>query len=200
MSLKLKQEVLGISPATYYRYKQILYNLNQGILPPSKKPKRFNKPKWCEGEVEMHLVLMIRRENPTFGKEKIAIIFKRDHEQTISESKVGRILTYLKEKGLITKSASTLRTKRKRVFKKHATPWEFKDYKTMELGERVQIDHMKVTKNGITFKHFQAWERCSKYLDARVYSNAKASSAKRFLIELVKNAPIVIQSIQVDGG
>jgi hypothetical protein len=35
-----------------------------------------------------------------------------------------------------------------------------------KIGERVQIDHMTVTKNGITFKHFQAWERKSKYIDA----------------------------------
>jgi transposase InsO family protein len=70
----------------------------------------------------------------------------------------------------------------------------------MELGERVQIDHMTVTKNGITFKHFQAWERKSKYINAAVYSNAKASSARRFLIDFVKQAPIKIESVQVDGG
>ena len=103
-------------------------------------------------------------------------------------------------KGLITKSISALRTKRKRLFKKHAKPWEFKDYKTMKLGERVQIDHMTVTKNGITVKHFQAWERQSKYLDAKVYSHAKASSAKRFLIDFAQQAPFVIESIQVDGA
>lgn len=70
----------------------------------------------------------------------------------------------------------------------------------MELGERVQIDHMSVTKNGITFKHFQAWERKSKYLDAKVYSHAKTSSAKRFLEDFIKQAPFPILSIQVDGG
>ena len=63
-------------------------------------------------------------------------------------------------------SPSSLRTKRKRIFKKHAKPWEFKDYKTMTLGESVQIAHMTVTKNEITFKYFQAWERKSKYIQA----------------------------------
>ena len=70
----------------------------------------------------------------------------------------------------------------------------------MVLGERVQIDHMTVTKNGVTVKHFQAWERHSKFIMANVYSNAKASSAKRFLMDLVKKTPFTIQSIQVDGG
>ena len=198
VSLDLRQEIVGISRATYYRHRKILRKLEKGIAPPSKKPKRLNKPRW--GESHKQLVLQIRRANPTYGKEKIAIILKRDHHQTISQSTVGRILKFLKEKGLISRSISALRTKRKRVFKKHAKPWEFKDYKTMELGERVQIDHMTVTKNGITFKHFQAWERKSKYIDAVVYSNAKASSARRFLIDFVKQAPIKIESIQVDGG
>jgi Fe2+ or Zn2+ uptake regulation protein len=198
VNLKLLQETTKISRATYYRHLKILKNLEKGIAPPSKKPKNLKKPKW--GESQKQLVLQIRRANPTYGKEKIAIILSRDHGQTISQSTVGRILTFLKEKGLILKSPSALRTKRKRIFKKHAKPWEFKDYKTMKLGERVQIDHMTVTKNGITFKHFQAWERKSKYIQAAVYSNAKATSARRFLLDFVKQAPFFIESIQVDGG
>jgi len=192
------QTFLGFSRATYYRKKKILKDLEKGISPPSKRPKKVNKPRW--GEAQMQLVLKIRRENPTYGKEKIATILKRDHAQTMSESTVGRILKHLKEKGLIQKSLSALRTKRKRVFKGHAEAWTFKDYKSMVIGERIQIDHMTVTKNGIGFKHFQAWDRLSKYIDAQVYSNAKSSSAKRFLLDFVRDAPFKIISIQVDGG
>ena len=161
------QEIVGISRSTYYRHKKILNNLEKGLAPPSKKPKNLNKPRWTE--LHKQLVLKIRRANPTYGKEKIAIILKRDHAQTISQSTVGRILKFLKGKGLITRSISALRRKRKRAFKKHAKAWTFKDYKTMTLGERVQIDHMTVTKNGITVKHLQAWETKSKYIDAGVF-------------------------------
>lgn len=188
----------GISRATYYRRRKVLKDLEKGKAPPSKRPRKVNKPKW--GEQHKQLVLMIRRDNPTYGKEKITIILKRDYGQTMSQSTVGRILKHLKDKGLITKSYSALRTKRKRIFKKHAKPWTYKKYKDMKLGEMVQIDHMTVTKNGITFKHFQAWERKSKYVYAKVYSNAKASNAKRFLIDFVKETPFSIISIQVDGG
>ena len=198
ISIKTAQEILGFSRANYYRMKNVLKDLEKGISPPSKRPKKVNKPRW--GEAELQLVLRVRRENPTYGKEKIAIILKRDHGFSKSESTVGRILTHLKEKGLITKSASALRTKRKRTFKKHARAWTYKDYKTMVMGERVQIDHMTVTKNGICFKHFQAWDRRSKYIATQVYSDAKSSSAKRFLLDFVKNAPFKILSIQVDGG
>lgn len=198
MRIKAIEEFLGFSRATYYRMKKTLKNLDKGIVPPSKKPKKVNKPRW--GEAELQLVLSIRREDPSYGKEKITHILKRDHGFTMSESTVGRILTHLKERGLITRSASALRTKRKRNFKSHAKPWTFKDYKTMVMGERVQIDHMTVTKNGICFKHFQAWDRRSKFIDAAVYSDATSSSAKRFLLDFVKKAPYKILSIQVDGG
>jgi len=199
VSDKICQEVTGISRATYYRYKRTLRDLAKGILPPSKKPKRLNKPIW--GEAEKQLVLRLRRENPTYGKAKIAVILKRDHGQSLSESTVGRILKHLSHKGLILKSASAMRPKRKRNFSSsHAKPWTYKEYTTMLLGERVQIDHMTVTKNGISFKHFQAWERKSKHIMAQVYRQAKSSTAKRFLLELIAQAPFKILSIQVDGG
>lgn len=200
VSDSLCQKFTGRSRSTYYRAKNILISLRNGIVPPSKKPKKINRPKW--GEAEKQLVLGIRRSNPTYGKEKIAIILKRDHGQTMSESTVGRILKFLFSKGLIQKSLSAARKKRKRRFNKgHAQPWTYRNYKDIKLGERVQIDHMTVTKNGVTVKHFQSWERVSKYIDAeKVYSNAKSSSAKRFLLNMVKKAPFIVKSIQVDGG
>ena len=193
------QQFSGISRATYYRYKRILNKLKQGVAPPSKRPKSVNKPHW--GESEKQLVLSIRRADPTYGKEKIAVIIERDHGKAISASTVGRILSVLFEKGLITKSLSAPRPRKKRNFNKsHANPWTYKDYKSMQLGERVQVDHMTVSRNGITCKHFQAWERKSKFIHAQVYSHAKASSAKRFLMELIEEASFKVLSIQVDGG
>ncbi|MDP3641004.1 MAG: integrase core domain-containing protein [Alphaproteobacteria bacterium] len=119
----------------------------------------------------------------------------------MSESTVGRMLKHMMSKGLITKSISALRIKRKRSFSKgQPKPWSFKPYKDMVMGERVQIDHMTVTKNGITVKQFQAWDRVSKFIHANVYSHAKSSSAKRFLLELLEKTPFKILSIQVDGG
>ena len=192
-------QFVSISRATYYRYRSILDKLARGITPPSKRPRSLNKPLW--GEAEKQLVLRIRRANETWGKSKIATVLRRDHGQTMSDSTVGRILKTLFAKGISTKSRSAPRAKRKRNFRKsHARSWAYKAYKLMKMGERVQIDHMTVTKNGITVKHFQAWERKSKFIHAQVYSHAKASSAKRFLGELIDKVPFKIKSIQVDGG
>ena len=198
MDVKRIPEFVGFSRATYYRDKQKLLALSQGQLPSSKCPKRLNKRQW--GESEKQLVLRLRRENPTYGKAKIAVILKRDHQCNLSESTIGRILKHLKEKGLLIKSASAIRCKRKRSFNKHAKLWTFKKYKDIVLGERIQIDHMSVSINGIQVKHFQAWDRLSKYMHAHAYSNATSRSAKRFLQELLSVIPFPILSIQVDGG
>jgi putative transposase len=116
VKLKVIQEFVGISRATYYRSRKVLRQLEKGIMPPSTKPKRVNKPRW--GEAESQLALRLRRDNPTYGKEKLVIILKRDHNSTISESTVRRILKDLFARGLIQKSTSALPTKRKRNFKK----------------------------------------------------------------------------------
>lgn len=52
---------------------------------------------------------------------------------------------------------------------------------------------MTVRKNGITIKHFQAWAR--KYIDAMLYANAEARSARRFLIDFVKQVLFPIKSV-----
>lgn len=189
----------GFSRASYYRDRLALERLKQGIRPPSKARKRQNKPRW--GEADKQHVLRLRRENPTYGQDKIAVILKRDHDVTLSPRTVGRILQALKAKGLVQKSPSALRSKRKRNFRKgHAERWQFKLYKDMTLGERVQIDHMTTTKNGVRIKHFQAWERKSRHIHAKAYGDATSRSAAKFLRDLVSSAPYKIQSIQVDGG
>jgi transposase InsO family protein len=184
------QKLLGISRATYYRKKKFL---EIGIIR-SKRPKTVRVSGFTKDIHE--LILKIRRENPTYGKAKIAVILRRDHSVNISESSVGRILKKLN----VPKSMAAPRYKKRRKFNKHAKPWEYKDYNDMVMGERVQIDHMTVTKNGVTIKHFGAWERISKHIHANCYGNAKSSTAKKFLEELVGKAPYKILSLQVDGG
>jgi putative transposase len=147
-------EFVGISRATYYRLKRILKDLAQGIIPPSKAPKHRNKSQW--GEAEKQLVLEFRRDGETYGKEKIGAILRRDKNQTISDSTVVRILGYLRAKGLITRSRPAPQKCKRNFSKGRAKGWNYKDYKDIEVGERVQIDHMTATKNGVTFKHFQA--------------------------------------------
>jgi transposase InsO family protein len=189
---------VGISRATFYRRRARLKALARGVVSPSKAPKRRNKARW--GEAEKQLVLALRRANKTWGKAKIAAVLERDHKVNISESTVGRILLFLREKHLITRARSRPQKRRRDFTRGHARPWKYKKYNDISLGERIQIDHMSATKNGVAVKHFMAWERKSKHIHAQIYSNAKATSARKFLRELVEIAPYQILSIQVDGG
>lgn len=193
----LAQAFTGISRATYYRYKAILINVSKGIFPISKAPRTKRKSKIPQSVKD--LILKIRLENQTYGKAKIWVIIKRDHGIKIGESTVGRILADLLAKGKIKPSCSAFKAKRKRVFKKHAKPWQYGMRGSLP-GHMVQVDHMSVTKCSKTVKHFQAWDPKSKALIAEVYSNATSRSARNFLNKLIAEAPFPIYSIQVDGG
>lgn len=150
---QIASEFSGISRAIYFRYKAALSKLEKGIFPPSKRPKMLRKPQW--DAAELRLVLKLCRENPTYGKAKISVILKRDHNLTFSESTVGRIIKHLMEKGFIQTSPSARRQKGKRRFNGHAQRWHY-GMKATQLGGLLQIDRMSVSKNQIPAKHFQA--------------------------------------------
>ena len=190
-------EFTGISRATYYRYRKILQRLKRGIVPRSKRPKCLRKSQIPKETKE--LILKIRRENPTYGKAKIAVIIKRDYGVQLSESSVGRILKDFMQRGLVQTSASAPKAKKKRRFNKYAKQWSY-TMKAQKPGQMVQVDHMSVHKNQMKIKHFQAWDPISKTICAEIYSNAKSSTAKLFLAKMLADMPFKVTSIQVDGG
>ncbi len=190
--------IVRMSRASFYRYKKSikLYGL-KGLERRSKRPKSFRISKIPDDTIA--LVSKIRRENPTYGKAKIAVILKRDHKVKISESSVGRILKQLISTGKIIRSASSVKVKRKRKFKSHAKRWEY-GMKAKNPGELVQIDHMTVTKNNVCMKEFRAWDPITKVIVADVVSNATSNAAAKFLQKVIKDMPFDIKSVQVDGG
>lgn len=191
-------KVTGISRSTYYRRKKALSTYGfHALLNQSKRPHKFRQSKIPKDIVD--LVLAIRKQNPTYGKAKITIILQRDYDITLSESSVGRLIKLFVSKKLISISRSFVRKKHRRNFTKHAKPWLY-GIKPTEPGQLIQIDHMSVTKNNTTFKHFQAWDPCTKTIVAEVFSAASSSTAKRFLLKAIRDLPFPIQSIQVDGG
>jgi hypothetical protein len=71
------------------------------------------------------LILRLRRAHPTYGKAKLAVILRRDHGVTLSESSVGRVLRDLMGRGLVLRYASVRKPKRKRRFTGHAKRWAY---------------------------------------------------------------------------
>lgn len=200
-SESLALEAIKIPRSTIYRWKR-LYKLRRllGLEQQSRAPNKVRKPEWSlslEGRV-----LQLRRQNPTYGKSKIAIILKRDWNTTTSISTVGRILAQLIKRDAV-KPASFYSAKRRirsRVFNNHAQRWK-RDMKAKCPGEYIQIDHMSVSlDSAFSVKHFQAICPVTKIVVEEAYRAATSNIASNFLEIVRKQMPFPIQSIQVDGG
>ncbi|MGB9791295.1 MAG: helix-turn-helix domain-containing protein [Thermacetogeniaceae bacterium] len=87
----------GISRSTYYRWKKRFNPNNLGNLENrSRRPKNVRKPAWSVELVER--IRELREEYPRWGKAKLTVLLKVEGFE-VSESTVGRILSYLKRRG-----------------------------------------------------------------------------------------------------
>lgn len=194
VNISLIQEITGISRSTYYRYKQKVLRLSPLE---TRRPKRFRKSRVLPEVIQ--LIRRLRQEDPTYGKQKIHTILKRDHGVCLSESTVGRVLSMLKQAGKIPLNPGVKKVRRRRVFNGHAKAWRYGD-KARTPGALVQFDHMSVSKHNCHFKHFQAYDPVTKRVFAELHSNATSRSAKAFLLNVIRDFPFKVMSIQVDGG
>ena len=191
-------QITGISRATYYRRKKAISQYGViGLKKQTTKPKTFRKSKIPQSAID--LILRIRLDNPTYGKAKITVILKRDHNIILSESSVGRCIAKLLSANKIKRSITAIKVRRKRKFTSHAKKWQY-GMKGSKPGEMIQIDHMTVTKNNISMKHFQAWDPKSKTIVAELASSATSNMAAKFLHKVIEEMPFKVLSIQVDGG
>ncbi len=192
-------KALGISRATLYRWKDRNKHGFECLKPRSTRPKYFRKPAWSS-ELSIAVAKM-RKQYPLYGKGKIRAMLARDGIIS-TVSTIGRIISSLIKRGIIL-AVSALKgqysKKKRRRFDKHAKRIP-KGMKSRSVGELVQIDHMTTNVGDKIVKHFNAWDRTTKWNTAEVYSKATAYCAKKFLERLLKESPFKIKSIQVDGG
>ena len=118
----------------------------------------------------------------------------------LSASKVGRILSYLKGRGLL-REPSRRSLRRKRRGKRPYATRKPKDYVAREPGDIVQLDTMDVRPEpGVVLKQFTAVDVVSRWSVPTIASGASATLAKRALGQLIERTPYPIKAIQVDGG
>lgn len=194
-------KALGIARSTYYKWKGLYTEHGMsGLELKSKSPTHVRQPCW-EKQLE-NLVLKLRRQEPTWGKNKIHRLLTRDYNISLSLATVGRIISKLIAINKIKSAyfaANKDKPKRRRVFNKHATRWKY-GMKATKPGELVQIDHMSVYSNGKCVKHFKANCPFSKLMVCDVYNTASSISAASFLKKIIQEMPFDIESIQVDGA
>ena len=188
----------GISRQTFYRWKQRFDpHWLESLESRSSKPHHVRGRTWSVRLVE--LVLALRQEHPRAGKYKLVVYLGR-LGQAASASMVGRILRYLRQRGLLHEY------KRKVTFKRSARSRLYarrkpKEYQAVEPGDLVEVDTLDVRPlPGVILKHLTACDVVSRWNVLGVHAVSNAATAARFLDTLQARLPFPVRAIQVDGG
>jgi len=189
----------GISRQTFYRWKrrydpQNLRTLEEG----SHRPHRRRRPTWTAEQAER--VRRLRERYPRWGKDKLAVLLRREGWK-VSVSMVGRILTWLRQRGVLS-APMLFRVKRRRGTARR--PWALRkpsDYAAERPGDLVQLDTMDLRPSpGVVLKQFTARDVVSRWDVIEVHRRATSTAAALFLQTLVRRLPFPLRALQVDGG
>jgi transposase len=194
-------QAIGMSRSKYYRLKARYQRDGlAGLENQSRKPHRLRQPQWPP-EIE-EKVCGIRNKFRVWGKDKIAVILKREFNLKVSISTVGRILSKLIKNGKC-KTVSFYTGKyspKPRIFNDHAQRLPT-GAKSKRPGELVQVDHMTVKlDSGKEVKHFDAMCPTTHVAVGKAYRQATSLIATDFLDFMVQQLPFPLLSVQVDGG
>lgn len=189
----------GISPQTFYRWLQRYDPHHPKTLESrSHRPQRVRQPTYTLEQIEA--VRKMREQYPRWGKDKLAILLKRENIQ-ISVSMVGRILAYLKSRNILREPVFNRVSARKRLYPRPYAIRKPKEYQPKLPGDLVQLDTLDVRPlPGIIYKHFSSYDVIGKWNVLGVYTRATAETASHFLDEMEKRTPHKIKSLQIDGG
>jgi len=192
-------QLLRVSRATLYRWQKRLQQKGpRGLEEKSRRPHRIRKPAWSAELSET--VLALRERYPCWGKDKLAILLKRE-EWSTSSSTVGRILVYLKRRGLLHEPPRGLVKTKKRVQRRPYAIRKPRNYAVEQPGDLVQVDTLDVHPlEGKAVKHFTARDVVSRWDVLEAHQRATANTAEQFLETLLARMPFTVKAIQVDGG
>jgi transposase InsO family protein len=188
----------GIARSTFYRWQARYDPQDLATLEDrSSRPRRCRRPTWTAAQAEA--VRAARERYPRWGKDKLAIVLKRDGV-SVSVSMIGRILADLKRRKLLAEPRVT----RLRPQARHPRPYATRtpqEHPVARPGDLVQLDTMHLRPlPGVERRQFTAVDVASRYGVVGVRAGATAGTARDFLAELQERAPFPIRAIQVDGG
>ncbi|MDX1315227.1 MAG: integrase core domain-containing protein [Eudoraea sp.] len=196
---KQASQKLGVARSTVYRWQKRLRERNlRGLEDDSRRPKRLRTVSWQPELIET--VLDLREMYPRWGKEKLCVLLEREGWHT-SASTVGRILSYLRKRGLLYEPLKTAQIVKRRRKKRPYALRKPKNYRVEQPGDLVQIDTLDVKlMPGVHFKHFTARDMISRWDVLQACSRATANNAMAFLETVQVRLPFPLKAVQVDGG
>ena len=134
------------------------------------------------------------------GKDKLMVLLQERGWQ-VSTTMVGRILSYLKARGVLKEPPRNGISTRKRLWRRPYAVRKPKGYLVVEPGDLVQVDTLDVRPvPGIVLKHFTARDVVSRWDVVEAHTRATATTAAGFLDALQARMPFPVRAIQVDGG
>ncbi len=189
----------GISRQTFYRWQPRYDRQDLSTLQDrSHRPQHRRQPTWSWEQAER--VRRLREQYPRWGKDKLAILLRREG-WPVSVSMVGRILTSLRQRGVLT-APVRFRVKRRRGTANR--PWALRkpqNYALEKPGDLVQLDTMDLRPApGVVLKQFTARDMISRWDVIEVHGRATSTAAKLFLDTLERRLPFPLRALQVDGG
>jgi transposase InsO family protein len=188
-----------VSPQTFYRWLR-RYNPHDlaTLEERPRRPRRLRRPTWSPDLAQA--VLKMREQRPRWGKDKLAVLL-RDAGWSVSTSMVGRILTNLRQRGLLVEPlGNSVSARRPRPPRPYAVR-KPRDYQARQPGDIVQVDTLDLRPlPGVVLKHFTARDVVSRWDVLEAHSRATANTAASFLDAIQARMPFPVRAIQVDGG
>lgn len=195
----LTADHFGYSRPTVYRWLS-RYDAHrlESLEDRSSRPLRRRRPSWTLIQIEA--VRELRERYPCWGKAKLAVLLRRAGVP-IAASRVGRIMTYLRRRGVLREPA------RRRIGIRHrgyARPHAIRKPKGLRAerpGDLVQLDTLDVRPlPDLVLKQFTARDVVSRWDVLTLAPNARAMSAVAALDALAARMPFPVRAISVDNG
>lgn len=189
----------GISRQTFYRWWRRFEPPDLSTLEDrSHRPHRRRQPTWTAELAER--VQALRQQYPRWGKDKLAVLLAREGRR-VSVSMVGRILTRLKQRGVLREGPLARRPVLRRArFRRYAVR-KPRSWGVAQPGDLVQVDTLELRPvPGVVVKQFTARDVVSRWDVIEAHGRATASRAAQFLTTLERRMPFPIRALQVDGG
>ena len=189
---------LGISRQTFHRWKrrydpQNLHSLEDG----SHRPHRRREPTSSAQVAER--VLGLRRQYPRWGKDKLVVLLGREG-RVVSTSMVGRILTRLKQRGVLVEPRPNRdRTARARSWSRPYAVRKPRDWPVERPGDLVDTLEVRPVP-GVVLKQFTARDVVLRWDVIEAHGRATSTAAAHFLHTLQQRMPFPVRALQVDGG
>lgn len=207
--LEATMDAFSVKRSTLFAWKKGLKDNNdriESLNDKSKAPKNKRK-RIIHSKIESFIIQQ-REEHPRLGKDKLKPLLdsycQKEGIKTISISTIGRVISDLKKKGLISTNnkvsffAKTDRFIEIKPIRRKKT--RRKGYQPKESGDLLQLDTIVKFINGIKRYIVSAIDLKSDFGFAYSYTSPSSLNVKDFFTKLEQVAPFSLKRVQTDNG